>query len=207
MFSSKNNKNYVDVLGEEGWSKEEITNTFVDKKKVIFFKTALVFMLLLLIIIPISIPTYSKYSTEASSNTSLRTAKWEFNINGDHGDTSIDLEKTITNDYKKVVPGSMGKIDLVINFGGSEVASKYIVTKSDMSLLPDNLKLYTDSNYSNEFDKLTSSVGLNDIDENIVISLYWKWNYTLDDESSWMDKEIKLILDVDLSEDMGDVDE
>ena len=205
MKTSKDNKNYIEVLGEEGWYKEEIsTNYEVDKNKAFFFKSALIFMLLLLIIIPFNINTYSKYSNDVSSKNTLRTAKWTFNVNGTNDNININLEDTLTSDNRKVVPGSFGKIDLQIDFTGSEVSSKYIISKDENSIIPTNLKLYTDSNYSEEFKFLESSIGLNNINEAITTTIYWKWNFTLEDESNWMNKNINLNLKVDLSEDVGD---
>lgn len=204
MKTSKDNKNYIEVLGEEGWYKEELSlDKEIDKNKAFFFKSALILILLLLIIIPFNITTYSKYSSEVNSNDSLKTAKWMFNVNGKTDNVSINLENTINNGYRKVVPGSSGKIDLSIDFSGSEVASKYIINV-DSSVLPSNLKLYTDSNYVEEFKNITSNVGLDNINEVLCTTIYWKWNYTLEDETVWMDKDISLILKVDLLEDIGD---
>ena len=205
MKTSKNNKNYIEVLGEEGWYKEEIpTNYEVDKNKAFFFKTALILILLLLVTIPININTYSKYNNEVSSNNTLHTAKWVFNVNGKTDNIDINLENTITSDNKKVVPGSYGKIDLQIDFTGTEVSSKYVIKKDDISHLPNNLKLYTDSSYTEEFKSLSSNVDLNSMNEVITTTIYWRWNYTLEDESNWMDKSINLNLRVDLSENVGD---
>lgn len=204
MKTSKDNKNYIEVLGEEGWYKEKLSlDKEIDKNKAFFFKSALILILLLLIIIPFNITTYSKYSSEVNSNDSLRTAKWMFNVNGKTDNVSINLENTINNGYRKVVPGSSGRIDLSIDFSGSEVASKYIINV-DSSVLPSNLKLYTDSNYVEEFKNITSNVGLDNINEVLCTTIYWKWNYTLEDETVWMDKDISLILKVDLLENIGD---
>ena len=204
MKTSKDNKNYIEVLGEEGWYKKELSlDKGIDKNKAFFFKSALILILLLLIIIPFNITTYSKYSSEVNSNDSLRTAKWMFNVNGKTDNVSINLENTINNGYRKVVPGSSGRIDLSIDFSGSEVASKYIINV-DSSVLPSNLKLYTDSNYVEEFNNITSNVGLDNINEVLCTTIYWKWNYTLEDETVWMDKDISLILKVDLLENIGD---
>ena len=204
MKTSKDNKNYIEVLGEEGWYKKELSlDKGIDKNKAFFFKSALILILLLLIIIPFNITTYSEYSSEVNSNDSLRTAKWMFNVNGKTDNVSINLENTINNGYRKVVPGSSGRIDLSIDFSGSEVASKYIINV-DSSVLPSNLKLYTDSNYVEEFNNITSNVGLDNINEVLCTTIYWKWNYTLEDETVWMDKDISLILKVDLLENIGD---
>jgi len=205
MKSSKYNNKYIEVLGEKGWYKQQISTTdIIDKKKAFFFKSALILFLLTLITIPLNITTYSKYKNEVYANNTLRTAKWIFNVNGKTDNISINLEDTIINNDTKVIPGTSGKINIQIDFSGSEVASKYTISKDETSILPSNLKLYTDSNLTEEFNNLTSSVGLDNINEVIATNIYWKWNYTLEDESQWMNKNISLKLKIDLSEDVGD---
>lgn len=62
--------------------------------------------------------------------------------------------------------------------------------------MPKNMKLYIDNSYNVEFFNYTGTTELGT--DKIIRNIYWKWNYTTDDETNeWMKKELKITLDIE----------
>ena len=82
-----------------------------------------------------------------------------------------------------------------MDFSEIETATSYSVTlDTEKSSLPENMKLYTDSEHNVE---LSSYTGITELGTNKVTrSIYWKWNYTTIDETKWMKKDIVIALNV-----------
>ncbi len=161
-----------------------------------FLKTVMGFLIVFVVIVPF---TYARYTTQTDVvNHSASVATWSFKISDSTSTYNIDLADTITqNDYSmtKVVPGTCGIIQFSIDFRNTKVDTKYNITiDSNNSNLPPNLKLYTDSNYVFEFSSYSGNVTLNNISSTLVKRIYWKWNYTQQDESSWANQQISLSL-------------
>ena len=126
----------------------------------------------------------------------------------------IDLKDTIiANNYSmtKVVPGTKGKIQIHLDFSGAEVNAEYAVIIAPSGLLqnsvPPNLKFYKDANctipYHNaiehaEYQKYLNGTStftpeyqialMTEFNEDKASTIYWKWNFTNDDENNYQDK-------------------
>lgn len=150
-----------------------------------------------------AIETNSKYISSASTTTELKVAKWDFKLNGTN-DASIDinLKETLSEDNEysttEVIPGTSGTIPLNIDCTNSQVALDYTITLT--ANVPANLKFYTDSEYTTEYSDISSFVGLND---NKVINhdIYWKWDFTEDDETTdWSNQNLIVTITVTASQ-------
>ncbi|HIR48623.1 MAG TPA: hypothetical protein IAB35_01430 [Candidatus Faecimonas gallistercoris] len=194
-------KKYIELLTEDGeiYIPLHTKNHKKDKlKKRILFGVS---CLLLLFIIPV---TYSSYYTESSSNPNFKVAPWKYRINASNDqEIIINLADTITeNKYSMttVVPGTRGAIPLEIDFSEAKVASDYVISlDTNVYHLPSNLKLYEDSDLTKEFQSISGSVLL---DEEVVTRyIYWKWEYTTEDETeSWANEELQIAFRIDLSQ-------
>ena len=125
----------------------------------------------------------------------------------------INLKDTIiANNYSmtKVVPGTKGKIQINLDFSGTEVNAEYAVIIALPGLLqnsvPPNLKFYKDANctvpYPNVIENAEYQKYLNgtstftpeyttalmaEFSEEKVSTIYWKWNFTDDNENNYQD--------------------
>ena len=93
--------------------------------------------------------------------------------------------------------GSSGVIQLELDFSDIETATSYFISlDTEKSKMPKNMKLYIDNSYNVEFSKYTGTTELGT--DKIIRNIYWKWNYTTDDETNeWMKKELKITLDIE----------
>ncbi len=149
---------------------------------------------------------YAAYMTSRGDTLSFEVAKWSLKVNYKTRESvTIELKDTlIQNNYSmtKVIPGTKGKIDLEIDFTNTEVSTKYnISVDATNSSLPDNLKLYTDAEMTNELTSIDGVVNLEDIDTAITKEIYWKWIFTDTDETAdWSNKDITLELVLNTSQ-------
>lgn len=143
--------------------------------------------------------TESRYLSSSKGSNNLKVATWNFKINGTSSEKiEINLIDTLTaNNYStnKIIPGSEGMISLEVDCTDTKVALDYEITiDNDNFVLPDNLKLYVDENYTTEFTSFQKTVLLPDIGI-FNHKIYWKWLYTTDDETTeWSNKDLKLYL-------------
>lgn len=195
------------------------------RRKNILVVSICTIILILLVASPVYLISFAKYTSDGKSNTSVNIAKWKvaMKINNSqfyssHDITSrpfeIDLKDTIiANNYSmtKVVPGTKGKIQINLDFSGTEVNAEYAVIIAPSGLLqnsvPPNLKFYKDANctvpYPNvienaEYQKYingTSTIApeyqtalMAEFNEEKVSTIYWKWNFTDDNENNYQDK-------------------
>ena len=93
--------------------------------------------------------------------------------------------------------GSSGVIQLELDFSDIETATSYFISlDTEKSKMPKNMKLYIDNSYNVEFFNYTGTTELGT--DKIIRNIYWKWNYTTDDETNeWMNKELKITLDIE----------
>lgn len=193
---------YVDLLTEKGWKK--IPRNPRKTRRILLFCLGLL-LLTFSFLLPFSY-TYSSYSSNANSTSNISIAPWKFKINAvTDKEISIDLADTITeNDYSmtSVIPGTKGEIPLEIDFSGTKVAVDYMISlNQEEVVLPEHLKLYTDSSRTEEFQDIHGSILLDQIDQSVLKTIYWEWEYTTDDETNlWANKEIKLGLTIDLAQ-------
>ena len=83
-----------------------------------------------------------------------------------------------------------------MDFSDIETATKYNITlNKEKSKLPSNIKLYADSSYTVEFSGYS---GITDVEtQKVTRYVYWKWNYTTNDETEeWMGKDISIVLNI-----------
>lgn len=163
-------------------------------------KFILVFIFIFLIIVYFFISyTESKYSSEATNRDGIKISTWNFTINNNSNEElMIDLSSTvIPNSYTStaIIPGSEGIINLDVNYSNTKVAFDYkIELDSANTNLPNNLKLYTDQAYTNEFNGFSDTVPLEN-NGRTQYKIYWKWEYTQTNETTdWSEKDIKLNL-------------
>lgn len=175
------------------------------RKTKFFLKTILGFLIVFVVIVPF---TYARYTSTASTNRNVQVATWSFKIGDSTSIYSIDLADTITeNGYSttKVVPGTCGIIQFSIDFRSTKVDTKYRISiDNENTNLPPNLKLYTDSNYVFGFDGYEGTVTLNNISSTLVKRIYWKWNFTNDDENDWANQQITLSLKAEAQQNVSE---
>ena len=151
-------------------------------------------------VVPSIEKAYAAYMTTTTATTEMQVAKWSLKVNSESQESIlIELKDTIIdNNYNttKVIPGTKGKIEIQIDFSDTEVATTYeIVPNTSTNVIPSNLKLYTDENMTTELTSITGNVELADINTPIVKEIYWRWNFTEEDETEdWSNQDIVLEL-------------
>ena len=158
-------------------------------------KDNLSFMLLVIFLISVimciasfGVITWARYRSIIDGNVEAQIAKWSFKVNGEEEVfANIDLADTIAFSHvedKKIAPGTEGSINLEIDARGTEVSLMYTITLSDLTNKPQNLKFYSDENYTNEIQaEQDGSYVIKDkmllADNNMLKNekIYWKWDY------------------------------
>lgn len=144
--------------------------------------------------------TFSKYISTVTAEATIRPAQFNFKLeNTEAQQMEIDLKDTLlANTYSEdiIVPGTSGEIDLKLDFSNIEVTTNYnIKLDKTNTKLPENLKIYTDAAHTIEFNGYTGTTTLDTT--TVTRKIYWKWNYTTDDETEeWMGQPIKIILNI-----------
>lgn len=142
------------------------------------------------------VTTYSRYFNKAGGDANIKVATWNFKVNSNTLENiNINLADTLVeNSYSNtsVIPGTKGIIRLNIDFSGTKVATSYtIAVDKSVTVIPDNLKFYSDSNMTKEFTDFSGNVSLDDIDTIVTKNIYWKWYFTdVDETSDWANKNI-----------------
>ena len=170
------------------------------KRRQIFIISLILFIVIdLLFLIIITLPTTRGfYESSGSSNVEVKIAGWNFLVNGkkEIEQVEIDLSKTLNEGYEKIIPGSSGVINLDIDTTGTDVTMKCkIEMVEEETNKPKNIKLYKDSSYQEEIEDGYEFIIKYDEDKTEK-KIYWKWEYTEEDEKEWMEKEIKIKLNV-----------
>lgn len=197
-MSKKGNK-YIDYLDENGW--HLVPNKVSRNKKKHSPRNGwkILSLLLIMILSILSLPyvtTYSRYFNKAGGDANIKVATWNFKVNSNTLENiNINLADTLVeNSYSNtsVIPGTKGIIRLNIDFSGTKVATSYtIVVDKSVTVIPDNLKFYSDSNMTKEFTDFSGNVSLDDIDTIVTKNIYWKWYFTdVDETSDWANKNI-----------------
>lgn len=195
------------------------------RRKNILVVSICTIILILLVASPVYLISFAKYTSDGKSNTSVNIAKWKVamkinnsEIYSSNNTTSLPFEinlkdTIIANNYSmtKVVPGTKGKIQINLDFSGTEVNAEYAVIIALPGLLqnsvPPNLKFYKDANctvpYHNvienaEYQKYIDGTStftpeyktalMAEFSEEKVSTIYWKWNFTDDNENNYQDK-------------------
>ena len=199
------------------------------RRKNILVVSICTIILILLVVSPVYLISFAKYTSDGKSNTSVNIAKWKVamkinnsEIYSSHNTISLPFEinlkdTIIANNYSmtKVVPGTKGKIQINIDFSGTEVNAEYAVIIALPGLLqnsvPPNLKFYKDANctvpYPNlienaEYQKYIDGTStftpeyqtalMAEFNEEKVSTIYWKWNFTDDNENNYQDKFFRI---------------
>lgn len=198
--------------------------TDITRRKNILVVSICTIILILLVASPVYLISFAKYTSDGKSNTSVNIAKWKVamkinnsEIYSSNNTTSLPFEinlkdTIIANNYSmtKVVPGTKGKIQINLDFSGTEVNAEYSVIIALPGLLqnsvPPNLKFYKDANctvpYPNVIENAEYQKYLNgtstftpeyttalmaEFSEEKVSTIYWKWNFTDDNENNYQD--------------------
>lgn len=196
-MSKKEKRNYIELLDEDGWHLVPDVSCDSSTNKCYFSKKILLFILLSILFVPIFGFTYSSYVSSANTDGEVKVATWKFQINSSTTKLGIDLADTIIeNNFSttEVIPGTEGKIVLEVDFSTTKVATQYqIQLDSSETFVPSHLKFYSDSAMTEEFIGFSGEIPLQDIDQPILKTIYWKWDYTDDDETvEWSNQEITL---------------
>lgn len=152
-------------------------------KKINFKVIVIVVVLFIILAIIISSKTYSRYKKQMTHNlqvNNIDVAEYEFNVGVNEAENyiqTINLKDTLDADSNYlsniVVPGRSGHFVLYMNSTSSEVAIRYTITISRNNI-PNNLKFYTDSNFTNELTQITGDILL-DGQRVVPVTIYWKW--------------------------------
>ena len=174
------------------------------------YKNIVLFSAIFVLISFIAFSSYSIYKRSVSNEVKASVAKFQFTLNNsDELTQNIVLKNTITtNNYSNdlVVPGTNGQFDLVFDLSDVEVSVNFIIN-FDRSNIPTNLKIYSDSSYTNEVSSINDSYNIGDSTTK-TITVYWKWNYLTDDTSNtndslYMNQNISLPTSVTVSQIVG----
>lgn len=194
------------------------------RRKNILVVSICTIILILLVVSPVYLISFAKYTSDGKSSTPINIAKWKVamkinnsEIYSSHNTISLPFEinlkdTIIANNYSmtKVVPGTKGKIQINIDFSGTEVNAEYAVIIALPGLLqnsvPPNLKFYKDANctvpYPNVIENAEYQKYLNgtstftpeyttalmaEFNAEKVSTIYWKWNFTDDNENNYQD--------------------
>ena len=194
------------------------------RRKNILVVSICTIILILLVASPVYLISFAKYTSDGKSSTSINIAKWKVamkinnsEIYSSNNTTSLPFEinlkdTIIANNYSmtKVVPGTKGKIQINLDFSGTEVNTEYAVIIALPGLLqnsvPPNLKFYKDANctvpYPNVIENAEYQKYLNgtstftpeyttalmaEFNAEKVSTIYWKWNFTDDNENNYQD--------------------
>ena len=194
------------------------------RRKNILVVSICTIILILLVVSPVYLISFAKYTSDGKSSTPINIAKWKVamkinnsEIYSSNNTTSLPFEinlkdTIIANNYSmtKVVPGTKGKIQINLDFLGTEVNAEYAVIIALPGLLqnsvPPNLKFYKDANctvpYPNVIENAEYQKYLNgtstftpeyttalmaEFNAEKVSTIYWKWNFTDDNENNYQD--------------------
>lgn len=194
------------------------------RRKNILVVSICTIILILLVVSPVYLISFAKYTSDGKSSTPINIAKWKVamkinnsEIYSSNNTTSLPFEinlkdTIIANNYSmtKVVPGTKGKIQINLDFSGTEVNAEYAVIIALPGLLqnsvPPNLKFYKDANctvpYPNVIENAEYQKYLNgtstftpeyttalmaEFNAEKVSTIYWKWNFTDDNENNYQD--------------------
>lgn len=167
------------------------------------FKLIILLILLLVFYIIFSNITFASYKSNSIGNKNIQVASFNYKIESDKmNKLNINLEETILNNKyssNKVIPGTYGLINLKLDFNDTDVGIKYKIM-FNLDKLPSNLKLYKDSKYTKELTYIEDEINLDKLNGKKDINIYWKWNFTDDDESSYQNKDIELIINTIVSQ-------
>ena len=162
---------------------------------------------LALLVFSVFVPSFEKvhamYGSSVVGSSSFQIANWNVNVSLDgSSNLNIDLKDTlIENNFSmaKVVPGTKGAMNINLNLAGTEVSVVYELKSVIGSELPSNIKFYSDSAMQNEINLEEGINGVSELANNnqpVVITLYWQWVFTDDNENEWMDRDIVLYLNL-----------
>lgn len=171
-------------------------------------KRTLKILLILFLLSCISIPvSYARYVSNFNDKPKLEVAKWNFIINNESisEEINFNLFEAVNNSNIKdginaIAPGTSGKAEINI-VNNSDVTAEYLITVTELENNYDIPIVYS-------FDKEGTYKDINDfifplieeikIGEEKNITLYWKWQFYVDDISNNRDNELSKIKDAAL---------
>ena len=152
-------------------------------RKRVVIPAAIIAVVLLTLLIS---STYALFKSSGTSTDVVSSANFTVLLNNSSEATHyIDLVDTIdNNDYSTeyVVPGTEGHFTLTLKFQNVETNATYSITKGTGSF-PNNLKIYTDSNRTQELTTLNGEYTMNGTNT-FTHTFYWKWLYVDNSQSN-----------------------
>lgn len=146
--------------------------------------------------------SYFSMTGQITASTSLTTPKFKPSVSTGSYSYSNYLTYDSTFEYtdEQYAPGSSGSFDLNISFSEVDYDSYYKITY-DRTNLPNNLKLYFDSNYTTEIDTIEGVQLKTNTNKTAYHKIYWKWLFVDDAESNtndslFMNKKISLMFNI-----------
>lgn len=159
---------------------------FKKRKRTMLISILMLLVFAAILLIPNSI---SRYKRDKSGAGNIEVAKFLFQLNSSSNLTqSINLKNTITtNNYCDdfVAPGTTGDIQLVLDFTNVDVSTDYTITLGTYDL-PTNLRLYSDSSFTNEFTSISGTFLINGTSQ-VTQHIYWRWSFGTDSASDTND--------------------
>ena len=169
------------------------------RRKNILVVSICTIILILLVASPVYLISFAKYTSDGKSNTSVNIAKWKVamkinnsEIYSSNNTTSLPFEinlkdTIIANNYSmtKVVPGTKGKIQINLDFSGTEVNAEYAVIIALPGLLQNSVQKYL--NGTSTFTPEYTTALMAEFNAEKVSTIYWKWNFTDDNENNYQD--------------------
>lgn len=157
------------------------------KKKIILI---LVLLLLLSLVFIIGKGSFSKYLTQVEGQGIIEVAGWSFLVNGnDSNFTRINLGETTDNGTvinKKMMPGSRGVFNIVIDATGSDVDVEYNVEFLNETKKPKNVIFQYDTYKVNSIKELnqylSGTISANEEYKKRIITVDWIWPLDSNDD-------------------------
>ncbi len=128
---------------------------------------------------------YARFQTTVTGTAALTVADWEFTVNGQSSNFTInlldgDVNNVITvGNTKKVQPGSSGSYDIVVAATNSDVPVTYTIEIGTTSGLPENLVLCADAS--------CTTTGISSLGGELAAggtatkTIYWRWLWSTED--------------------------
>ena len=194
------------------------------KKRNWIFKIASALMMACLLTTCVISGTFAKFTSQASGSTTVKVATWDFNFEDSQSTQktfAVDLaatteldggadEQVDTTNEGILAPGTKGSFSISLE-NKSQVSASYAVSfeYEDASKAPTNLKFCATENgtYSTLADLNGAFAAVEEENRTLAhtngtdtITVYWKWEFTNTDETSYAGNEIVINATIDLTQ-------
>ena len=131
-------------------AKKKAVEPVVKKKDNSQLKATIVGIAMIVAALGLGVGTYAYYQTIITGNLTGSITAWNFVVNGQ--------ETSFTADLGELKPGVSGSITLNLSAQQSGLGVNAVVSFSDQTNWPANLKLYTDANHTSEIEVGTTTI-------------------------------------------------